>query len=51
MAISIVKNSQAANNTGAAAGQVPSAAQGLSRQAEGLSREVGSFNGGVRGTG
>ncbi len=44
----IVKVSQAANDTGEAAGQVLSAAQGLSRQAEELSREVDSFIGGVR---
>ena len=46
----LVKVTQAANDTGAAAGQVLSAAQDLSRQAEELSREVGSFIGGVRTT-
>ncbi len=46
----IVKVSQAANDTGDAAGQVLSAAQGLSRQAEGLSLQVGSFIDGVRAT-
>ena len=40
--------SQAANDTGAAAGQVLSAARDLSRQAEDLSRQVTSFVGEVR---
>ncbi len=46
----IVKVSQAANDTGTAAGQVLSAAQNLSRQASELSREVSSFIGGIRTT-